>query len=98
MFHQECVSHKPLKKLKGKEIHCSSESTSHLVGQDLKSVSTTAGIPCTKTLFFKWSWGETGDIFYVTLQNLKWLKDIKWIIIISENTVYQFKTLKCLTG
>lgn len=25
IFHQECVTHGPLKKLKGKEIHCSSE-------------------------------------------------------------------------
>lgn len=66
------------------EIHCSSERTSHLLGQDLKSVSTTVRIPCTKTLFFKWSRGEIGGTFYVTLQNVKLLEDIKWNIIISE--------------
>jgi len=69
IFHQESVSHKPFKKLKGKEIHCSLERTSHLLGQDLKSVSTTARTPHIKTVFFKWTWGEIGGIFHITLHN-----------------------------
>lgn len=77
IFHQKCVNHKPLKELKGKEIHCSSERTLHLLGQDLKSVSTTARLPSTKTLFFKWSRGEIGGNFYVNLHNLKCLEDIR---------------------
>lgn len=59
-----------------------------------RTVSTTARIPCTKTFFFKWSWGEIGGVFYVTLQNLKQLEDIKWNIIISENTAVLVYSMK----